>query len=94
MQEAVTSEMVAAYLPHVRALSRRYVGIANAEADDLIQEGLISVWQAMYRGLRPSTSVISNRMQDWVRYLRRLERGDTVAYEIMLPIESYALETR
>jgi DNA-directed RNA polymerase specialized sigma24 family protein len=98
MKKAVTNEIssdaVAAYLPHIRNLARRFVGIANAELDDLVQEGMVSVWQAMSRGLTPSTLVIIHRMNDWVRYLRRLERGDAVAYEVMLPIESYALETR
>lgn len=89
---AVTSEAVAAYLPHIRGLAKRYSGIANAEFEDLVQEGMISVWQALSRGLRPSSTVMDQRMKDWVRYLRRLERGDAVAYEVMLPIESYALE--
>ena len=89
---AVTSEAVAAYLPHIRGLAKRYTGVANAEFDDLVQEGMISVWQGLSRKLVPSSQVIEQRMVDWVRYLRRLERGDAVAYEVMLPIESYALE--
>ncbi len=89
---SITSEAVEAYLPHVRYLAKQYAGIANAEFDDLVQEGLISVWQGLARGLTPSTGVIQNRMLDWVRYLRRLEKGDAVAYERILPIESYDLE--
>lgn len=89
---AVTSEAVAAYSGVVRRAATRYVGIANAEYDDLYQEGLISVWQALSRGLRPSLLVIDGRMKDWTRFLRRLENGDSIAYTQILPIEDYNLE--
>lgn len=89
---AVTSEAVAAYSNVVKRLATRYVGIANAEYDDLYQEGLISVWQALGRGLSPSLGVIEGRMVDWTRFLRRLENGDSIAYTQLLPIEDYNFE--
>lgn len=85
----ITSEAVGAYQDHVKRLARQYVGFANAELDDLVQEGLIAVWQSLARGLRPATLVIEGRMIDWVRYLHRLQHNDAVAYELMLPMESY-----
>lgn len=83
------NNQVAAYQTHVEYLAKRLVGFANAEFDDLAQEGLIAVWQSLARGLRPSTGVIEGRMIDWVRYLQRLERNDAIAYERILPIEEY-----
>lgn len=89
---AVTDEAVAAYSGIVKRIATRYVGIANAEYDDLFQEGWISVWQALSRGLTPSREVIEGRMVDWTRFLRRLENGDSIAYTRILPIEDYNLE--
>lgn len=86
----VTDEQVAVYRDHVESLARRYVGFAEAELDDLVQEGLIAVWQAIGRGLRPSSEVIEGRMIDWLRYLRRLQHNDGIAYDLLLPIEDYA----
>ena len=89
MAGAVSNEAVEAYRDHVEALARNFVGLGNAEFDDLVQEGLIAVWQAQSRGLRPSNAVIRGRMLDWVRYLRRLQSNDAIAYELLLPIEEY-----
>jgi DNA-directed RNA polymerase specialized sigma24 family protein len=89
MSVIVSDEAVAAYQPHIESLAWRHVGFANAEFDDLVQEGRIAVWQALSRGLRPATTVIEGRMKDWVRYLRRLQHNDAVAYELLLPIEEY-----
>lgn len=87
----VTEQQVAGYLGHVESLARKYIGFAEAEMDDLVQEGMIAVWQALSRGLRPSTQVIEGRMLDWVRFLRRLKHNDAIAYELLLPIEEYAM---
>jgi DNA-directed RNA polymerase specialized sigma subunit len=86
---AVRSEAVAKYHAHVTRLARKYVGYSQAEADDLVQEGYIAVWQTLARGLRPSTQVIEGRMLDWCNFLGRLQRNDAIAYELMLPIENY-----
>jgi DNA-directed RNA polymerase specialized sigma24 family protein len=90
MEDAVTlNEQVTAYQSHVEFLARKYVGFGNAELDDLVQEGLIAVWQTLSRGLTPSMTVVENRMLDWVRFLNRLQRNDAIAYERILPIEEY-----
>lgn len=89
MDAAILNDKVAAYRPHVEYLARKYVGFAQAEFDDLAQEGLIAVWQSLTRGIQPRMSVVENRMIDWVRYLNRLQRGDAIAYERILPIEEY-----
>ena len=86
---AASNEAVASYQDHVEFLARKYVGLGDAEFDDLRQEGMIAAWQALTRGLRPSTEVIEGRMIDWVRFLRRLKANDAIAYEQLLPIEDY-----
>lgn len=57
----------------------------GAEYDDIYQEGLISVWQSVQRGVNPAL-VVENRMRDWLRYLGR---QNPVAYEQMLPLEDF-----
>ena len=81
---------VAAYRGLVASLARKVAGGARAsqvgaEYDDLEQEGLISVWQALTRGVTPSAEIIENRMRDWVRYLGR---QNPVPYEALLPLDS------
>ena len=39
--------------------------------DDLVQEGLISVWEALRDGFQPSNVVVENSMRDWCRIERR-----------------------
>jgi DNA-directed RNA polymerase specialized sigma24 family protein len=43
----------------------------RAEYDDLVQEGLIAVWQTLERGLDPSQEFIEHRMFDWMRTIAR-----------------------
>lgn len=89
MDSLVTSERIEAYSGLVEGLARRITGYAGAEYDDLVQEGNIAVWQTLARGLRPSRQVIRGRMIDWTRYLRRLTNNDAIAYEQLLPIDSF-----
>ena len=84
---SVTSEEVAAYKQLVEKLARKQVGRAQAEFDDLVQEGLLAVFLSLRRGIRPSAEIIENRQRDWVRYLNRLSRLETVSYEAYLPTE-------
>ncbi len=84
---AVTSEQVAAYLPLIESSARLQVGRAGAEYDDLVQEGMIAVFLSLKRGNLPSREVVLNRQTDWVRYLHRLRRMDSAAYEQYLPTE-------
>lgn len=75
-----TSEQVAAYLPLIERLARKLKGgQANAEYDDLRQEGMIVVWLALDKGIDPGPGIITRRMLDWHR--RLLRHGDTVPYD-------------
>jgi Sigma-70 region 2 len=81
---------VAAYKETVEKLARPFVGRNNAEEDDLVQEGLIFVWQSLERGVCPSGEMIQNRMKDWASYLGYLNgKGsrDSIPYEVLLPLE-------
>lgn len=83
----VTSEDVEAYSGLIEGLARRITGYAGAEYDDLVQEGYISVFLTLRRGIRPSPQVVRGRMIDWTRYLRRLTNNDAIAYEQILPTD-------
>lgn len=71
MEQPVSSEAVAAFRPLCAKQARHYRGAGGAEFDDLEQEGLIAVWDALRYGFIPSKVVVSNRMKDWVRKCRR-----------------------
>lgn len=58
----------------------------GAEYEDLLQEGLIAVWQALQRAIRPSAKVVKARMVDYERWLGR----QGVPYSRMLAIEEAA----
>ena len=70
----------------------------RAEYDDLFQEGLIAVWQALERGVKPNSNVVRRRMLGWIR-LQACQMGlpcprkkgavETVPYETLLPIEDF-----
>lgn len=78
------NEQVAAAQPRVESLARQFGGIPGVEFDDLVQEGLIAVWQSLERGIEPSNEFIKNRMRDWMRYVRRQLPAD---YGDMLPLD-------
>jgi len=71
MANTVTDIQVAVYKEAIEAYARRFVGIANAEFDDLVQEGMIAVWMCQRDGYRPSEWMIKNRMKSWIRHLSR-----------------------
>jgi DNA-directed RNA polymerase specialized sigma24 family protein len=86
----VTDKAVGEYRGLVEALAtevHRSPGAkrVGAEFDDLVQEGLICVWQSLERGHNPA-HVIKNRMKDWVKFLAH--RG-TLAYATFLPLEDF-----
>lgn len=86
----VTDQAVEEYRGLVEALAtevHRSPGAkrVGAEMDDLVQEGLISVWLSLQRGHNPA-HVIKNRMKDWVKYLAH--RGDN-SYATFLPLEDF-----
>lgn len=59
----------------------------GAEYDDLVQEGLIDVWQALRREIVPAATQVENRMKMWIRYLGANGR---LEYGAALPIEDVA----
>ena len=73
-----SSEAVAAYLPLVESLAHKYVDksglYSGAEYDDLVQEGLIAVWQALEDERRPGPNTVMWAMMHWCRELSR-QRG-------------------
>lgn len=86
------TDEVSAYRDLVQSLAERVAAgprarSVGAEYDDLVQEGLINVWQTLQRGIVPSAAVIENRMTDWVRYLGR---SHPTPYETLLPLEDFA----
>lgn len=52
------------------AFSRR----GPAEYDDLRQEGMISVWRALAKGVTPSRQQVANAMKSWSRYVHRWDQ--------------------
>lgn len=86
------SDRVADYRGLVESLAEKHSqsdATAGAEYDDLVQEGLIDVWQALSRGITPSAENIERRMIDWIRYQRRQRRGEVGSYETLLPLDDY-----
>jgi len=83
MYRVVASSEVATYQHLVRNLARKFVHRAGAEYDDLVQEGLISVWEALRRDNRPSAEVVEYAMRQWVRFLQRVQRGDSLAADLI-----------
>ena len=75
---------VSAYMGTVESLAVKYNGRRGAEQDDLVQEGLIFVWQSLEKGICPALEMIENRMKDYVRWL---SRKSAIPYEAMLPID-------
>lgn len=86
---------VAAYQATVEALAQKVAGgrrarQVGAEYDDLVQEGLIKVWQAFERGVTPSVEMIELRMWDWVKFIGRQRLGaNPTPYEALLPLDDY-----
>ena len=77
---AVTSQEVAAYQQMVEDLAHRYVDLSvMCEYDDLVQEGLIAVWNSLAVGRPPSGEYVKWRMRRWRTTMERQRRGDPIA---------------
>lgn len=63
---SVTNEQVAEYHETVAFFAKRYDGYMNAEYDDLYQEGMLAVIEALMKGQRPLKDIIARRMTRWV----------------------------
>jgi DNA-directed RNA polymerase specialized sigma24 family protein len=86
------SDRVADYRGLVESLAEKLANsdaTAGAEYDDLVQEGLITVWQALQRGIPVSGEIITDRMLTWIQYQRRQRRGEVGSYETLLPLDDY-----
>lgn len=86
MAAVVTDQMVAAYLPRVERLARRFRNRPGVDEDDLIQEGLIDVWLTLRRGQSPSDTFIASRMLRWCEFVTRQYPAD---YDDMLPLGDF-----
>lgn len=64
------SEAIKGYEAALLPLALRLAGRDGAEVDDLMQEGYISVWQALKNEVEPSLTIAFKRMLMWVRTLR------------------------
>jgi Sigma-70 region 2 len=88
------NDQVAGYRGLVESLAPKFVGRNGAEEADLVQEGLIMVWQSLERGVQPAAAQIENRMHDWVRLLGtqigrgRGTSGEAVEYATLLPLDT------
>jgi len=86
---------VAGYRGLAKSLALKFVGFNGAELDDLVQEGLIFIWQSLERGITPSAELVSARMRDWVRLLGtqigrgRGVDGAAVEYTTLLPLDDF-----
>lgn len=77
---AVSSVEVAAYQQFVEVLAHKYVDLSVlCEHDDLVQEGLVAVWQSLERGRPPSIEYIKLYMRGWRTKMERQRRGDPIA---------------
>lgn len=82
--EAVTSAGVAAYRQLVEDLAHRYVDLSvMCEYDDLVQEGLIAVWNSLAVGRPPSAEYVRWRMRRWRTTMERQRKGDPIAEQDM-----------
>lgn len=81
---------VAGYRGLVESLADRVyrprMGLALAGRDDLVQEGLIFVWQTLQRGLTPSKDVIEKHM---LHYRRWAGNKKNQPYALANPLEDY-----
>lgn len=84
MQAEVSSSAVAPYSELVASLTRPYIGRFDAEFDDLYQEGMEKVFEALSKSQLPAKQHIQNGMRNWVRtleYQTRYRRMRDISYE-------------
>lgn len=76
MGATVTDAQVAAYRPLVESVADRLHRPGRyIWRDDLVQEGLIAVWNVLQKGQKPNEKDVERRMVDWIRTERK--RGFT-----------------
>lgn len=87
MQSAVERE-VAAHLTQVEEMADRLSRRHRDERDDLVQEGLISVWECLRADRPPTEKDIERRMKRWLKFRGRQRRDVPVDYDKALKIAS------
>lgn len=70
-------DIIAAYLPIVKKLAWKYTGSYGAEYEDLVQEGMIAVWNSVKRENEPMQVYIQWRMRNWVTFTQKQKAGQT-----------------
>ena len=73
--------VIECWLPDITRIAWKFTGKNGAELDDLIQEGMISVWKSLDAGRNPSKTAIKNRMIDWTRFLNQRNKKHFRSYE-------------
>lgn len=71
----------------VESLADRLSRRDRNERDDLAQEGMIAVWEAIKTGRPVDEEVVEKRMQKWLRYRGRQKRDVSTSYDKLLPME-------
>jgi hypothetical protein len=75
---------------HKLAATRRAIR-AGVEYDDLVQEGLLAVWQSLGKGRPPNAEHVEGRMRNWIKHLAAqagLSQGaQHFDYEDLLPLD-------
>lgn len=79
------SAQVAEYRGLCEALAARIVRPGRmsrngVEYDDLVQEGLISVWKALQKGVTPSAELVRGSMLDYRKKMGRDKRGGSTEF--------------
>jgi hypothetical protein len=84
------NDQVAEYSGLVESLSAKLSPRARGNPllgrDDLVQEGLINVWQTLMRGITPSAELIEKRLLNYIRWGNSRKN---LPYETANPLEDY-----
>lgn len=81
------SDQVRAHQDLVESLADRLSRRDRNERDDLVQEGMIAVWEALRAGNEVTETALNKRMRKWLRYRGRQRRDVPTAYDALLSME-------
>jgi DNA-directed RNA polymerase specialized sigma24 family protein len=68
----------------VESLAEKLSRRDRNERDDLTQEGMIAVWEALTQGNPVTEEGITKRMNKWLRYRGRQKRDVPTSYDRLL----------
>lgn len=83
-------QLILEFMPLVEGLAERYSASSPNEYDDLRQEGMIAVWLAHEKGLKPTEEIIGWRMSKWLRRRKSQDHGQTPAEDDELYLDDAA----